>query len=241
MRSREFITESKILLEGGNMFSDATDFDQKFAPHIVKVINDALARTGIVVYPIGSGANPKPGKTSGDFDVMADENTVKEVFKATDGKTARKALNDYLHNLGFNTAQSGINVHILVPLPDGNKAQADIMVTPQASVISKFHVHNVPQGSPYKGKNKILTIAMLAKAKGYMFSPWQGLFKRTPDGKKGDFVSNDIDTVAKMLLGNGAISADLGSVESILQKLPKSEANILLTNLRADPNWEEAK
>ena len=36
MRIKEIITESKILLEGGNMFSDATDCDQKFAPIIVK-------------------------------------------------------------------------------------------------------------------------------------------------------------------------------------------------------------
>ena len=241
MRIKEIITESKILLEGGNMFSDATDFDQKFAPNIVKVINDALAKTGIVVHPMGSGANPTPGKTSGDFDVMADENSVKEVFKVPDGKTARKALNDYLHGLGFNTAQSGINVHILVPLPDGNKAQADIMVTPHASTISKFHVHNVPQGSPYKGKNKIILMSILAKQKGMMWSPWQGLFKRDESGKKGDFVSNDIDTVAKILLGERATGKDLSSVEGILSVLPKEQASQLLSTAKADQAWEEIK
>ena len=74
-----------------------------------------------------------------------------------------------------------------------------------------------------------------------MFSPWQGLFQRTPDGKKGQFISNDVDAVAKTLLGANATAQDLGSVESILQKLPKPEADNLLTTLRSDPNWEEAK
>ena len=39
MLIKDIITESKILLEGGNMFSDATDFDQKYAANILKVVN----------------------------------------------------------------------------------------------------------------------------------------------------------------------------------------------------------
>ena len=241
MRSREFITESKLLLEGGNMFSDATDFDQKFASNILKVVNGALGKTGITVIPVGSGATPTAGKISGDFDVMADEETVKNYFKAADAKTARKALNDYLRSLGFDTAQSGINVHILVPLPDGTKAQTDIMVTPNAGTISKFHVHTVPQGSPYKGKNKILLMTLLAKQKGMLWSPWQGLFKRDESGKKSDFITNDIDEVAKTLIGANASGKDLGSVESILGAMPQDQAQRILADIRNDPNWEEKK
>jgi hypothetical protein len=239
MRIKDIIIESKILLEGGNMFSDATDFDQKYADIIIRVVNDALAKTGIKVIPIGSGANPRPGAMSGDFDVMADEDDVKTVFKVPDGKTARKALNDYLRGLGFDTAQSGINVHILVPLPDGTKAQTDIMVTPHASTISKFHVHNVPQGSPFKGKNKIILMSILAKQKGMLWSPWQGLFKRDQSGKKSDFISNDIDVVAKTLLGSQASGKNLGSVEGILSALPKDQAQQLLATAKTDQAWEE--
>jgi hypothetical protein len=227
-----------ILLEGGNMFSGTTSFDQAVVPQVLKILNDALSGARLKVTPVGSGANPVKGKVSNDFDVMTDEDAVKAFFKTNDPKEARKKLAEYLKNLGFQTAQSGIIVHVLVPV--GNMGvQADIMVTPQADAIAKFHTHNIPQNSPFKGKNKVLTIAALAKAKGYMFSPWQGLFKRTPDGKKGDFVSNDVDTVAKVILGNSATAADLGSVESILKKLPRADADKLLTTLRADPNWEE--
>jgi hypothetical protein len=240
MRSKEFITESRrVILEGGNMFTDASQFDQKYAKTITDTVNKALAKTGIKVIPVGSGATPTAGKISGDFDVMADEETVKNYFNVPDAKSARKALNDYLHGLGFNTTQSGINVHILVPLPDGSKAQTDIMVTPQAETISKFHVHSVPQGSPYKGKNKILLMTLLAKQKGMLWSPWQGLFMRDASGKKGEFVSNDIDQVAKTLIGGNASGKDLGSVESILGAMPQDQSKRLLTDIRNDPNWEE--
>jgi hypothetical protein len=229
-----------ILLEGGNMFIGTTSFDQAVVPQVLKILNDALSGARLKVIPVGSGANPVKGKISNDFDVMTDEDAVKAFFKTDDAKEARRKLADYMRNLGFEVAQSGIIVHVLVPV-SGMGVQADIMVTPQADAIAKFHTHNIPQGSPYKGKNKVLTIAMLAKLKGYLFSPWQGLFERTPDGKKGEMVTNDIETVAKVLLGSGATAADLGSVESILRKLPKTEADNLLTGLRADPNWEEAK
>ena len=126
---------------------------------------------------------------------------VKEFFKTADAKEARRKLAEYLKNLGFETAQSGVIVHILVPVGKSN-IQTDIMVPPQAETIAKFHTHNIPAGSPFKGKNKVLALATLAKSKGYMFSPWQGLFQRTPDGKKGQFISNDIDVVAKLVIGS---------------------------------------
>ena len=54
------------------MFTDASQFDQKYAKTIVDIVNKALAKTGIRVIPVGSGATPTAGKMSGDFDVMSD-------------------------------------------------------------------------------------------------------------------------------------------------------------------------
>jgi hypothetical protein len=229
-----------ILLEGGKMFANTTSYDQSIIPQVLKIINDALSGARLRVIPVGSGANPVKGKTSNDFDVMTDEDAVKVFFKTDDAKEARKKLADYMRNLGFNTAQSGIIVHVLVPV-NGMGVQTDIMVTPQAEAIAKFHTHKLPLSSPFKGKNKIITLSHLAKLKGYLFSPWQGLFKRTPGGKKGEMVTNDIETVAKVLLGKNATAADLGSVEAILKKLPRAEADKMLADLRSDPNWEELK
>lgn len=226
-----------ILLEGGNVWPDVTPFDHKDVPAILKTVNDSLSKTGIKAIPVGSAATPKPGKTSGDMDVIVDEKSVLDFFKAKDAKTGRKALSDYIKTHGLETAQSGINVHVKVPV-EGSFAQVDIMVTANAEKVSKFHTHNIPAGSPYKGVNKQLILAILAKQKGYMWSAWQGLFSRTPEGKKGDFITDDMAEIAEILTGqkNAAV---MGSVESVLDALSDSEAAALLAKAKEDPNWKE--
>jgi hypothetical protein len=228
----------KILLEGGNVFPDVTPFDHKDVPSILKTVNDALKDIGITAIPVGSAATPKAGKTSGDMDVIVDEKAVIDYFKVKDAKSARKALNDYIASKGLNTAQSGINVHVRVPTGE-EFHQVDIMVTPNADKVSKFHTHSIPDYSPYKGVNKQLMMALLAKQKGMMWSAWQGLFSRTPEGKKGEFVSDDLDEIARALLGPNAKAKDLGSVESILAAMPKDQATALLGRAKEDPNWKE--
>jgi hypothetical protein len=227
-----------ILLEGGNVFADATPFDHKDVGAILKTVNSSLEGTGIKAIPVGSAATPTPGKQSGDMDVIVDEKSVLDFFKAKDAKSGRKALNDYIAGKGLQTAQSGINVHVRVPVGD-QAHQVDIMVSPNAEKVAKFHTHSIPAGSPYKGVNKQLIMAILAKQKGYMWSAWQGLFSRNAEGKKGDFVSDDMEVIAKTLLGDQASSKDLGSVESILSALPKNEADALLAKAKEDPNWKE--
>jgi hypothetical protein len=229
-----------ILNEGGNVFADAVPFDHKDVSKILKTIQGALDGTGIQAIPVGSAATPRPGKTSGDMDVIVDEKSVLDFFNAKDAKSGRKALNDFIAKKGLETAQSGINVHVRVPV--GQEAhQVDIMVTPKAATVAKFHTHDIPQGSPYKGVNKQLTLAILAKSKGYMWSAWQGLFDRNPEGKKGEFVTDDLDSIAQILLGNERTAKDLGSVESILKALPPEQATELLDRARQDPNWKEVK
>jgi hypothetical protein len=227
-----------ILNEGGNVFATATPFDHKDVPAILNTVNGALEGTGIRAIPVGSAATPSPGKMSGDMDVIVDEQDVLNFFKAKDAKSGRKALNDYLASKGLETAQSGINVHVLVPVGQEGH-QVDIMVTAKAERVSKFHTHDIPQGSPYKGVNKQLMMAILAKSKGYMWSAWQGLFDRNAEGKKGEFVTDELDGVAQLLLGNNATAKDLGSVESILNAMPKDQADALLARAKEDPNWKE--
>ena len=226
------------LFEGGNVFDNATPFDHKDVPAILKTVNSALEGTGIRAIPVGSAATPTPGKVSGDMDVIVDEKAVLDFFKAKDAKTGRKALNDYIKSKGLDTAQSGINVHVNVPVGD-EFHQVDIMVSANAERVAKFHTHAIPANSPYKGVNKQLIFAILAKQRGYMWSAWQGLFARTPEGKKGEFVSDDMDVIAKTILGKNASAKDLGSVESILAALPKDEADALLAKAKEDPNWKE--
>jgi hypothetical protein len=62
---------------------------------------------------------------------------------------------------------------------------------------------------------------------------------RDASGKKGEFISNDVEQVAKTLIGANASGKDLGSVESILGALPKDAAQQLLATAKTDQAWEE--
>ena len=227
-----------ILNEGGNVFGDVTPFDHADVGEILRKVNTPLSDIGIRAIPVGSAATPTPGKKSGDLDVVVDEDQILTYFKAPDAKHARKALAEFMKAKGFQVAQSGINVHVRVPVGE-TAHQVDIMVTAKAEKVSRFHTHKIPDKSPYKGVNKQLLMAILAKQKGYMWSAWQGLFSRNFEGKKGDLLSDDLDEIAERLLGKGHTSEDLGSVESILQALPRDEAQALLDRAKQDPNWKE--
>lgn len=223
---------------GGNVFQGTSDFDHKVIDQILKTVNQSLAGTGIEAIPVGSAATPTPGKRSGDLDVIVDQAAVMNYFDVRDPKAGRKMLNDYISNKGLETAQSGINVHVRVPV-GSESHQVDIMVVDNAPTIAQFHKHDIPKDSPYKGKHKQLLMAVIAKDKNMMWSAWQGLFSRNETGKKGEFVTADLDEIAKLLLGDNASAKDLGSVEAILAASPNSEE--LLQRAEQDPNWNSVK
>ena len=232
MRYTEFITEAK-----NTIFADTKPFDQVSVTPLMKAaVDKILAPLGVEVYAIGSSANPKPGKESGDFDVQVDEADVAKFFKVKDGKAARQALDDYIQKQGFEVKKTGITVHVRIPLKTGNH-QADIEVVADAANIHQLHRHDIPPNSPFKGVNKQQLLSKLAKDRMLMYSAWQGLFHRDAAGKKGDFITNQPDQIAKEILGPNASARDLGSVESILKHIPNPEA--LLNQLRLDPNWQE--
>jgi hypothetical protein len=223
---------------GGNVFQDAEPFDHSQIPAITKTINSILNKTGAKAIPIGSGATPTPGKVSGDLDMIADADVLANYFQSTDIKDVRKQLRSMFDQAGLQTGQSGVSVHVRAPV--GNQAhQVDIMIVPKAEVAAKFHTHNIPQGSPFKGVNKHMAMAYLAKKQNLLWSPYEGLYTRGPDGKKNKFYTDDLNKIAQTLLGPKATSNNLGSVEAMMAALPKDAADQMLADLRADKNWKE--
>ena len=222
--------------EGGNIFPDSVSFDHAKIPALMKAINSVLAKTGSKAIPIGSGATPTKGKVSGDLDMIVDIDQLKQHFNMEDQKdpVIRKKLRQVFDLAGFNTGQSGTSVHVEVP--DGNEThQIDIMVVPNAETASKFHTHSIPQGSKFKGVNKMIALAKLAKDKDMKWSPYKGLLNRETD----ELVSNNLDDIAKRLLSPNASGKDLGSVESIMAALGKEAGDALLADLRSGANWKE--
>jgi len=207
------------IFEGGNIWPESEGFDQAIANHLVHETNRYLSGVGTQAYVIGSAATPTPGKISGDLDVMVDASQLAQKFGTKDGKTTRIELEKYLQSKGLQTKKTGVTVHILLPYKE-KYYQVDIKTVGNAEKVHKFHHHAIPQGSPYKGVHKQMMMNALASSQGMLWSPDEGLYARDAMGKKSDFVSDDLDTIAKRLLGPHAKAADLGSVESIMNAIP---------------------
>jgi hypothetical protein len=222
---------------GGNVFTDTKPFDQRLVKRLTRTVNSVLKSAKTKAIPIGSGATPTPGKMSNDLDLILDQAALSEQYEETNPRQLRRLLRATFEEAGFETAQSGVSVHVKVPL-ENESYQVDIMVVPNAENTAKFHIHEIPEGSPYKGMNKHLALAYLARQQNMLWSPFQGLYKRD-NGVKGELVTDDADKVAELLIGNKARAKDLSSLESIMAAMDAGLAQQMLTDLKTDPSWKE--
>lgn len=234
------------LNEGGNIWPDETeDFDHAIIGDMMKQVNSVLSKAGAKALPIGSGATPTPGKRSGDLDMIVDSETLRNFFKVKTDKEARVELEKLFQGAGFDTAKTGTSVHVKTTV-GGSGQQVDIMVVPDSETAQKFHVHDIPKGSPYKGVHKQIMIADLAKTnitdehpEGMKWSAYKGLLDRRDDS----MISNNLDEIAKILLGGNASAKDLGSVEAMVKASPRAKE--IADNLEAndDPKhpWNKSK
>lgn len=235
-----------ILNEGGNIWPDETeDFDHAIIDDMMKQINSVLSKAGAKALPIGSGATPTPGKRSGDLDMIVDSETLRNFFKVKTDKEARVELEKLYQQAGFDTAKTGTSVHVKTTV-GGKGQQVDIMVVPNSETAQKFHIHDIPKGSLYKGVHKQILIADLAKntvtdkhPEGMKWSAYKGLLDRRDDS----MVSNNLDEIAKILLGGNASAKDLGSVEAMVAASPKAKELVDALNANDDPKhpWNKSK
>lgn len=237
----------KHLAEGGNIWPDVTvEFDpSKVAKPLELETEKILSEIGLNVHLVGSGyqvryddkGNAVP---TNDLDVMIDLPQTMAYFKTPDASQTRKELAKFIKQKGIETYQSGVTVHARVPLGD-KFYQVDIKVVNNAAKVAAFHRHDIPPGSPYKGVNKQLMISTLASSKGLLWSSDEGLYRRDQQGKKAELISDEMNEIAKHLLGPKASAKDLGSVESIMAAIP-SEAvkNDILAKAKMSSSWLKA-
>lgn len=229
-----------ILNEGGNVFPDVEPFSKKEAEAIFNSAQRIMP-PGVDLIPVGSAGHKA---SSGDMDIMVDADQMLKATATKDEKSARAALKNYVTDRGYSAAQTGINVHIKIPNED-KFAQVDIMLVKNAGQVSKFHQHDYSiENTPFKGVHKHILLSSMAKdtktsdhPNGMMWSGFQGLFTRGPDGKKGELITQDADEVATILIGPGATARDLGSVERILEKLPQGIKDPRVQHALADEKW----
>jgi len=72
-----------------------------------------------------------------------------------------------------------------------------------------------------------------------LYSPDEGLYARDAAGKKSQFISHNLDVIAKKLFGPTATADAMGSVESILNNIPdEALRNQLLQKASEGASWQ---
>ncbi len=215
------------------IFRDTTSFNHTTAKELQAIIDGHLGSFGISTVKVGSN---KP--VLNDLDLQVELSTVAKSFGTSDDKATRIALREYFEQQGYESKRNGINVFVRVPFAS-SAHQVDLEVIHNVDKIARYHQHNIPAGSPFKGVSKQLLVSTLAKDAGFLYAPWEGLFIRSADNKKGALYAIDWDDIAEILLGPTATGKDLDSVEAILAKLPTDQGSNLLDRCRKDKCWYE--
>lgn len=215
------------------IFKDTTPFNHTTAAELKTIIDNNLEHLGVTSVKVGSN---KP--ILNDLDLQVELSKVANCFDTKGDKETRMALRAFFESQGFEAKRNGINVFVRVPLAN-SAHQVDLEVIHNVREIARYHQHNIPEGSPFKGVSKQLLVSVLAKDAGFLYAPWEGLFIRRADNKRGALYAIGWDDIAEILLGPGATGTDLDSVEAILAKLPKQHGLDLLDRCRKDKNWYE--
>jgi len=209
-----------MLKEGGNIFKGAQGelltgrINQADVAPTVKWLEGI---TGLKLQDNMLGTTGK-APTSGDLDLGVDENQIsKDELVSKLSQWAQSQQQDAKQWV----RKSGISVHFKTPIA-GDVAkgfvQTDFMFgEPEWQ---KFSLQGGLTGSEYKGMDRHILLASIAKALGYRWSHNYGLLNR----ESNQPVSKDPERIAQLLLGVDHTAKDLASVESI-HKIIKSRSD----------------
>ena len=227
MRFTEF---KSLLVEGGNIFKDATG-----TPVTTRIAKEAIPDTiqwleSITRLPLVNNTLGSVGKkeSSGDLDIAVDENAISK-----DQLVER--LTAFVQNLGKDpkgwVRKSGISVHFLTPIRGDAQqgfVQTDFMFGTDIEQM-KFGLHSAGDASKYSGADRNLIMSSIAKSQGDLKYSWQkGLMNRSTE----QVLSTNPDAIAATILGQGATRKDFESVETIMAALSRTPKRVeFLKNL----------
>ena len=200
-----------MLKEGGNIFKGSQGELLTGRINQADVAPTVKWLEGITGLPLQDGMLGTTGKapTSGDLDLSVDENKIsKDELVAKLSQWAQSKKQDPKQWV----RKSGISVHFRTPIAGDEKkgfVQTDFMFgEPEWQ---KFSLQGGLTGSEYKGMDRHILLASIAKALGYRWSHNYGLLNR----ESNQPVSKDPDRIAQLLLGVDHTAKDLTRVESI--------------------------
>lgn len=200
-----------MLKEGGNIFKGAEGELLTGRINQADVLPTVKWLEGITGLPLQDNMLGTTGKapTSGDLDLGVDEKKISKDELVT--KLSQWAQSQQQDAKQW-VRKSGISVHFKTPISGDVKkgfVQTDFMFgEPEWQ---KFSLQGGMTGSEYKGMDRHILLASIAKALGYRWSHNYGLLNR----ESNQPVSKDPDRIAQLLLGVDHTAKDLASVESI--------------------------
>jgi hypothetical protein len=257
MKISELLTESKLILEGGNVFelADDTPLTQRILrKDIAPTIKWLESITGLTLIDSTLGSVGKK-ESSGDLDLAVDENKISKdelTTRLVSWCNEQRIPQDQIVNRpkkGANPAfkagyvsKSGISVHFRAPIrgkPENGYVQVDFMFTSDPQWM-KFGMDAPGDVSRYSGADRNLLMSSVAKAQGVKYSWQKGLIRREDEMP----ISKDPNTIARHLFGRGVDYHVFDSVENMqdqINKTPKLKALLrdLYTTLKDDPKGQE--
>jgi hypothetical protein len=205
------------IFEGGNVFKDGDGraltqrINQTDVKSTLAWLEEMLPGLDLQNNTLGSTGIKD---TSGDLDIAVD---TKQLTK--EQLTAQ--LTRWAQSHGFKPEEwikkTGAGVHFKTPInghPDQGFVQTDFMFLNNVPW-SKFVLGAMPADSKYKGRERNVLMNSIAKSMGYKLNQIAGIADRATD----KLITDNPDTVAKLLLNRTATRQDLSSVETILQAL----------------------
>jgi len=209
----------QLLKEGGKAIPSSIPVDKADVKEVVKNAIKALPKELRDKVQIDIGSSGYKAQ-SGDIDIFVEEEAVIDYFGAKESKDAKKSMQKYFQDAGFESTVSGRNVHIGIPYKNA-KAQIDFMVIKDAKTVAPWHQHGLRKSyedPEFKGSEVFVLISSVAKYLGLKFDPFAA---KLVDRETGDTIARNRDEVAKILLNPNATGEDLNSVKSILKALEK--------------------
>lgn len=257
MKISELLAETKILLEGGNVFelTDDTPLTQRILrKDITPTIKwlEKITKLTLLDNTLGSVGKKE---SSGDLDLAVDENTISKddlISQLVNWCRENGVPQDEIANkpkkgtspafkAGW-VAKSGISVHFRTPIkgdPDNGFVQTDFMFTSDP-VWMKFGMYAAGDVSKYSGADRNLLMSSVAKAQGLKYSWQKGLIRREDERP----ISKEPNVIAQHLFGRGVDHHVFDSVENMqaqINKTPKLKALLkeLYATLKDDPKGQE--
>jgi len=210
------VNSGGVLCEGGNVFKkDGVISTIRInKADVIPTVKWLESVTGLPLIDnmLGTTGN-KESSSDLDLSVDAKKTSKEQLTSKLSNWCIKKKLNpkEYI-------SKTGIIVHFKTPIRGEEKngfVQTDFMFTDDME-FQKFSLSSDPS-SVYRGQNRHIILASIARSMGLRWSYKDGLVDRVtekpvPNGRNPDFI-------AKTLLGNSATGKDVSSVENILEKL----------------------